>query len=140
VYDKVKKRMGNGKDYNFSLSLDGSLMICEEWNDKEHRWQCRDPKEFIIMQCTGKKDNKDREIYIGDIVQFKCHQCEFIHAAVIVWIEDAACVGIHEKDQVVPLSFPIEGEHGKDSEVGILDIQEVIGNIFENSEMIAKTR
>lgn len=75
----------------------------------------------ILMQYTGLKDSKGREIYDGDIMQWSC------------------CVGepdpSHEpRRTVVEFStlFPYSEQWAYDAEI--------IGNIYENSELIDKKK
>ena len=74
--------------------------------------------ETILMQYTGLKDKNGREIYEGDIVT---HQ---ENIKVIVWDKVNACFDWDE----------IRG--WGDNFTGFVDEYEVIGNIYENPELI----
>jgi uncharacterized phage protein (TIGR01671 family) len=79
--------------------------------------------EYVVQQFTGLKDSKGVEIYEGDIVRGKFFDTEYRHLETInsevVWIERYACfnIGIEE--------WRYSGERVT-----------VIGNIFENSELL----
>ena len=77
--------------------------------------------ESIIMQYTGLKDKNDKEIYEGDIV--KCEMKGFnIENSVIEYIEN----GYWIKDKYEKCHLPNK------------EYREVIGNIYENPELLKK--
>ena len=79
--------------------------------------------EYIVQQFTGLKDSKWVDIYEGDIVRGKFFDTEYRHLKTVnskvVWIERYACfnIGIEE--------WRYSGERVT-----------IIGNIFENSELL----
>ncbi|MEF7566396.1 YopX family protein [Bacillus infantis] len=82
-------------------------------------------REFELMQYTGLKDKKGQEIYEGDILS-AFHGTQI---TAVTWNEK---YGLYEIVlQVSGLSEPMEellGNH--------LDVVEVIGNIYENPELL----
>lgn len=80
-----------------------------------------------IMQYTGLKDKNGKEIYEGDVVSY-----EFILFSKIQtktqWIQYAPEVG----------SFVVAGMNGKGDLISAIgsDILEIIGNIYENKELL----
>lgn len=104
--------------------------LCEDdyWYDGETEvWSvlndCNNEQErFIIMQWTQLKDKNGKEIYEGDIVYVICED----ENAVIEWEEDSAKFSIKFDDWIADFDC----YYGKDLEV--------IGNIYENPELLNK--
>lgn len=80
---------------------------------------------FEVMQYTGLKDKNGREIYEGDFIRDRESFDEIYHYTVI-WSESNAC--FYFKDW-----FGTEHFGGEDIE---LTRAEVIGNIYENPELL----
>lgn len=102
------------------LTMDGNLY--SEHEDGEQR----DVSDIhILMQQTGLKDKKGKEIYEGDIIQAKWNHAEIKELAVIQW---------HELEASFVANWQDDG-----SMLGVLDFSkniEVIGNIYENPELL----
>lgn len=75
---------------------------------------CMDPEDGILMQYTGLKDKNGKEIYEGDIVLYCFRKTLF--EAEVKFIEGRFS--------------PVSGLHS--------DNYEVIGNIYENPELVEK--
>ena len=75
----------------------------------------------ILMQCTGLKDKNSKLIYEGDRVYIDCED----ETAIIKWSDDLARFTIHFEDEAVFADF--DNYYSKELEV--------IGNIYENSEL-----
>jgi len=91
-----------------------------------------DGKNYEIMQYTGKKDKNDVDIYEGDIVKLAKedvknfdHREDLIRE--VVYIDNAFMFGT-VKDSLSRYPF------------GLIDELEVIGNIYENSELLKKIK
>ena len=76
----------------------------------------------ILMQCTGLKDKNSKLIYEGDRVYIDCED----ETAIIKWSDDLARFTIHFEDETVFADF--DNYYSKELEV--------IGNIYENSELL----
>lgn len=88
-------------------------------------------RDAILMQCTGVKDKNGKLIYEGDILKFKL-------------LEDFRAFGANEKyvEIIAPITYEYGGFFIEQSENSIFLGQlpmseiEVIGNIYENSELL----
>lgn len=89
---------------------------CEGYYGDNHRDRFS-LDDIELMQFTGLLDKNGKEIYEGDIVRVWVGEHE-VREKVVEW----------EKEE---LSWSIGGYHGFD-----YDIFEVIGNIYENPELI----
>lgn len=83
---------------------------------------------FKLMQYTGLKDKNGKEIYEGDIVEFKYPYDKRVKTlGSIVWKEDKACFGIDMKETTEKYElYRITAEH----------CLTVVGNIYENPELL----
>ena len=87
-----------------------------------------DMKNYVLMQSTGLFDKNGKEIYEGDAVQFEdCYESSdflYINTGIIEW-----CQG----------GFHITNRHSVTMEdllfEELLDV-EIIGNIYENQELL----
>jgi len=87
------------------------------------RWY-REGQPLEIMQYTGLKDRNGKEIYEGDVTRGGA----YLHQ--IVWMDDKANYGAKvirgEGVLVRNLTFPLR----------YVDALEVIGNIYENTDLL----
>lgn len=96
--------------------------------------QCFITDEKTIGQYTGLHDKNGKEIYEGDIVLYedweKAYECRgndnFINKGIVEYCEDNCCYNVTER-QTVDITDVLY----KDNE----DL-EVIGNIYENPELL----
>lgn len=123
---RIKFRVWNGKSFDTKgvyIKQDGSCYDYEEdyggtfsSHEKLYPYKC------VIQQCTGLKDSNEKEIFEGDIVEWE----ENSIVAEVYWEYENA-------------GFAIRSENG-----GALLNEEyaleytVIGNIFENSDLLLK--
>lgn len=79
-------------------------------------------KNFIVMQCTGLKDKNGKLIYEGDIVTGKDH-----------FDRDRKCVVRYSETYCC---YFIVGDRWSDEFMFHISEKEVIGNIYENKELL----
>ncbi|MBQ6515743.1 hypothetical protein IJI31_01030 [bacterium] len=94
--------------------------------------------DCILMQCTGLKDTNEKLIYEGDIVTYicdsdycsdgyhKCLYCSYGEKAEIIFDDSSAMFKYSSIRDECPLDDNI------DTEINL----EVIGNIYENKELL----
>ncbi len=86
------------------------------------------PDRFILMQYTGRKDINDKEIFEGDIVSFDdCTSTESGYC-------ERGCIGVVEWCNET-VSFEVSNRLSAES-YEVLDECVVIGNIYENPELL----
>lgn len=126
VWDRILKRyLNNPDDWSFLLTPTGH--VCEWdggcWSNGDwHNYKDNDDEyqrvTYVIQQYTGLKDNADREIYEGDIVSYKGYTGQVSFLAGMFLID-----------------YPDQTDSGPIGFLQTVDI-EVIGNIFENKELL----
>ncbi|MCO4539864.1 hypothetical protein Si099_01690 [Streptococcus infantarius subsp. infantarius] len=85
--------------------------------------------EFELMQSTGLKDKNGKEIFDGDIVKFS--DCDDdVYVTPVVWDKNYACFGVSFSG-----GYPISFDYLEEFYTELKDI-EVVGNIYENKELL----
>ena len=81
--------------------------------------------DVVLMQSTGLKDKNGKEIYEGDIVRAK----NGVQIGTVIWVEsDCKYVVRWTKDNPTKMVY--------DSNMSSAQWGEVIGNIYENPELL----
>ena len=101
---------------DFAINQDGE--INKFFNSEEAL-----KRRFVLMQCTGLKDKNGKLIYEGDLVK---NWDNLIYQ--IFWQEDAACYLVE--------SIRSKNKLGIYSLISYQNNLEVIGNIYENPELL----
>jgi len=117
---------------------DGTFLLenvnSDKYVDKYPNIDILPPSEFVINQFTGLKDKNGKDIYAGDILQFNSPIIERLKEIAEVFWNDKYC------------SFEVRGKDVADclnKNLGIYIKRlkdkpqfEVIGNIYENAELL----
>lgn len=115
-------------DYSGNVSFyNGKIGTFNVVNDFEENEPCH-----IVMQYTGLKDKNGKEIYEGDVVQFMCVD-ESFEKNIVVCGEHSA----FDDRYVFEVGYYLESIDKKvQYPLGYTNELEVIGNIYENPELI----
>lgn len=84
----------------------------------------------VLMQSTGLLDKNDNEIFEGDIVKYKAGCNTFTEEA--AYDKNFAGFGVRDANADIIFSF---GELAEDIDLSSL---EVVGNIYENPELLGE--
>lgn len=122
------------KELKFRAWDDGQMIYSDEWKESIEKERDDDytplgsffhaiREDAIVMQFVGRKDQNDKEIYEGDIVQADFgYDDELVHDT-----RRAPVVFLNGKFVANSLSFDLD------------DPVEVVGNIYQNPGMLNKT-
>lgn len=123
VWDKENNKMFTPPRHFNYCCVNGTIVCIESYCQIDGFYKKRIIKEFddaILMQCTGLKDKNGKLIYEGDIVKFKTEL--FGKPKQIIWDE---CYYILKDTYIIICNTEIK-------QFGL----EVIGNIYENKELL----
>ena len=131
---EIKFRAWDG--YNKSMLneprvvIDGMVQFFRDWQDEEDGINLYDHKDSVVMQYTGLKDKDNVEIYEGDIL-FRKHSIK------------TKSKGVQNYDSTHIVEWKTHDAFNYDDSnwVGFelpeyLEEHEVIGNIYENPELV----
>lgn len=100
-------------------------------SDKPHPFNNPYPQQQLkIMQYTGKKDKNGREVYEGDILRYMLDTHVNIFVEPVKWDDEL----VHWR--------PFNDQCDYDGLLTVQSLSEcvIIGNIYQNPEMLAKSR
>lgn len=131
---------------NIAINCSGGLIRHNIWYDDsnggyvDESWNEELREGYVVQQCTGLTDKHGKLIFEGDII---CHN-DREERLVIQWREEYASFG-----GIIYLEFDGFDENGKETwrspdydsyrdmdEFTLNDCGEVIGNVFENQELL----
>ena len=116
VWDKIKKRFYNGTNLNLNDYEEVYSDPAGIFFTGLHFLQ-KDENQYIIQQYTGLNDKNGKEVYEGDIIR---------------GMFDFGPAGF--KEEIIPINW--DNESGYQLEYCAITTIEVIGNIFENPELL----
>lgn len=119
---KDRKEIVNVEEIDFMNKVINYIDNDYENNRQEIIGACFEDIE--LMQYTGLKDMRGKEIYEGDIVKFLYSIFE------VIWCNEKASFTLKNKKYKEFLNFIYENNNG----------MEIVGNIYENTESIKEVR
>lgn len=119
AWHKEKNIMFN----NFAITATGKLLMTTRKRFSEYPGYDND--SCILMQFTGLKDKNGTPIFESDVVEVLFNEGTYLKANPVIWSNNN-CI------------FAVENGEMHESLSGIVNI-EVIGNIFENPELVQKS-
>ena len=127
AWDRMGKTMYNIREIDFLANAEINsirLVVAVQTSDEDidFDFPIRRDGEYDLMQFTGLKNKNGREIFEGDIVTLYDPYTKSIHTAPIIW-DDPNC------RFAIMYTFI-------DFDFLIVDEIEVIGNIYENPELL----
>ena len=123
AWDFVNKQFLNN-EFLISTTKGGSIEVCGVSRQNDSSLINED---IIFLQFTGLHDKNGKEIYEGDICKYYNKYNEFCYTRVVKYCPMLACFGLYPNMEEV---WQYESDWLKISEV------EVIGNIYENPELL----
>lgn len=130
------KRIDNGKwvegYYQKRFDLDGSEQHLIFWSKSYTVWEYAEINPDTLCQYTGLTDKNDKKIWENDIVKNK-KRTEGFDWYKVVWRKDFADFGVEPIKPQFEAKYPM----GLSDELTIYGRDyEVIGNVFDNPEML----
>lgn len=125
AWDRVNKKLK--QVYSINFDKNGEIeSIKEEYTEPNEAYAMFDIRYFEFMQSTGLKDKNGTEIFEGDIVRIKSSD-GVDYKAVIMFKDGGFCAVDGIEDNYSTRRYQL---HKGDFEL------EVIGNIYENPELL----
>ncbi len=125
---EIKFRVWDNKDKRFVNAKNWLYIDFDEDEDKKEAF-INVPDYCIILQFTGLKDKNGKEIYEGDIVNWKD-----ILTGEVKWQQQACQYHINWMDGKISRYHELTANWGAEDYGN--DNFEIIGNIYENPELI----
>ena len=117
AWDKDKKSLLPVKLIDFFQWL----VSCGEGSIERNSFKNERTDRHVLMQCTGVKDRNNKDIYDGDVLY---HQMQGKREVYYPFMEHVAAFGLRNV------------ENGMAGDLSDSHIYEIIGNIYENPELL----
>lgn len=130
AYDKERKYVVHGDAMRIEISHAERYILGNTFITQLNKWLKQLQEKFILMEFIGVKDTKGNDVYELDIAKVGIEtELGFIsHTAVVIWDSKMAVYTFQMLSDI--------GRLEEESFTGIIAIDEVIGNIFDNRELI----
>lgn len=116
--DRFKFRVWTGTQMLSNAAACNGEYVRADWSESP---------DFILLQCTGKKDRNGELIYEGDIIQDVSRADKPLY--IVYWINNSASFGIK---MINPKKYELYSDwHINRSQNDYM----VVGNIYENVEL-----
>ena len=126
---EIKFRAWN-KNYKAWGDKHGAFIFAQEINLSQYS------ADYIFQQFTGLKDKDGREIYEGDIIQLTFKGIKSSRPLVVRYFDEMACFYLH--NNLAPVKY--WNDIFKSIQTIFSEKITVIGNIFENPELLKWSR
>jgi len=126
VWDLERKRWESKMGVYFDDGRLGDFSECFHNNAGPN-----DEKDYVVQQYTGLKDKNDKEIYEGDIVKWGMSTVDpkFFSLRIVEWNENQLIYKVLDP-------FKMSVDYLYESRQPSTRWCEVVGNIFENSDLL----
>ena len=120
AWDKEKKQMVEVGTMEFIAESGWSCYLLEDkFVDDKQMGYYQEAKNIELMQCTGLKDKKGKEVYEGDIVEIN-HNPEEVDKGSVLYSGSCFQVDFHDESEILEYLKPVE----------------IIGNIYKNPDLL----
>lgn len=138
IWDNVNNKMAHLPRHFNAVMVNGTVCIVESFQNMNGFYKKKVSKEFddaVLMQCTGLKDKKGKLIYENDIVKRNDD------LLIVRYQEEMSCLAPQyfylENDEIIYCGREwFEEYNNEDCKLYTSNLYEVIGNIYENPELL----
>lgn len=123
AWDRIKKRMF------LVLEIDYENELVSD----ETYWNTIPSDDVKLMQSTGLKDKNDKEIYEGDIIKYKRYNYGFTYTDAVGY----GTIGLIKNNDKIGLISTFAGMSIENIDLSSV---KVVGNIYENPELLGGTK
>ena len=130
IWGKRSKRFINIDDDEFAIRIDGTILSIEHRTGSGDVYRDSEGEFFEAQQFTGLQDKNGQKIYEGDIIKFSVKvETEKFELFVCEYDDSQACYIFYKNGKKDILGGYCFSQNESKS-------LQIIGNIFENSELL----